>query len=618
MGERIAVFVSHRIDLPCETPQSSLYHPMRCGAVYDTGNATIPGDHTGEHISERRNSMCELTVQYWAWKNYDADYYGLCHYRRYFSFSDQLYGMQRFNVVDSDTISAAAKKYCLTDEQKMSRIITSHDAIIPTAIDIRTVLTGVPGGERFYPHSILEFWNAKVDQVDPRCVDALIRVVQEHQPEYYPALMEYLHGTTFYGGCCYIMRKELFNQLCEFQFSVLAELEKQFDMSSYTGEHTRQPAFMGEILYATFLIYLRKKEYKVREHQVVLFKRYQVAAVPTKAPAAPTKAPQVNMSKKPSIREMIRKMLRRIFPAYRVALRIEEFLHENAYGMLPGTVSPKDAGKSGKSGKPIAGVLAKTPWQKQTLTSDVGLDVACLALEIRDTHKASFSEFRNCHTGKNVVIVATGPSMRHYTQMDGMAHIGMNSAYKNDKIKLDYYFITDFENRVEMFQDLKEYDFVKFFGQYSAGIYRDRFQASEQMIFENKGRRFFQGAPSMDIHVNIEYYPLMAFYSVAFQAIHFALYTNAKRIFLVGCDCSSDGYFDGSQQIGSNPPKWVLGYQKLKTFVEHFYPETEIISVNPVGLKGLFHDVYTESYLDQHPEIDRTQCEILKPELYEE
>ena len=41
-------------------------------------------------------------------------------------------------------------------------------------------------------------------------------------------------------------------------------------------------------------------------------------------------------------------------------------------------------------------------------------------------------------------------------------------------------------------------------------------------------------------------------------------------------------------------------------------PDIEIISINPVGLKGLFHDVYTEEYLIDHPEINREEIEIFK------
>ncbi|MCL2520879.1 MAG: DUF4422 domain-containing protein, partial [Spirochaetaceae bacterium] len=84
----IKIFVSHRIDLDSEVIDNPLFVPVRCGAVYDKreNKPDIIGDDTGDNISEKRLSYNELTVMYWAWKNVKADYYGLCHYRRYFSF----------------------------------------------------------------------------------------------------------------------------------------------------------------------------------------------------------------------------------------------------------------------------------------------------------------------------------------------------------------------------------------------------------------------------------------------------------------------------------------------------------------------------------------------------
>ena len=75
----IKIFVSHRIDLDSETIDNPLYIPVRCGAVYDERqNVDMLGDDTGDNISDRKFGLCELTVQYWAWKNIRADYYGFC------------------------------------------------------------------------------------------------------------------------------------------------------------------------------------------------------------------------------------------------------------------------------------------------------------------------------------------------------------------------------------------------------------------------------------------------------------------------------------------------------------------------------------------------------------
>ncbi|WP_330684444.1 hypothetical protein, partial [Sporofaciens musculi] len=137
-----------------------------------------------------------------------------------------------------------------------------------------------------------------------------------------------------------------------------------------------------------------------------------------------------------------------------------------------------------------------------------------------------------------------------------------------------------------------------------------------------------------EIYEDITYYPLMGFYSIIFQALQFAFYTRPKKILLIGCDCSLDGHFEKTQEslvkeMHKNTEKeklltkeilvllWKEGYKRIKTFTEQFYPDVEIISVNPIGLKGMFHDMYTESYLEAHPELDRSKCDVLDAEVFE-
>ncbi len=311
-----------------------------------------------------------------------------------------------------------------------------------------------------------------------------------------------------------------------------------------------------------------------------------------------------------SLYDYIKKIMQMVMPAYRVSLRNEQYiavLNQKIDNMQQKTDELWNSVEQS-----VPSTVKKTPWGKYSMTAEYGLMLSCFAQEIYETHKAAFLEFKYCHQGRDIVVVATGPTMRYYNSIPGAVHIGMNAAYKRQDIKLDYLFVTDFANRHDFFSDLKEYDFIKFFGQYSPGIYRETFQVSEQMLRENHARKFFQGAPAEDIPLNIEYYPLMGFYTVAFQAIQFALYTNPRRIFLVGCDCTSAGYYDGTKDNVGEFASWMRGYEKLKVFAARFYPETEIISVNPVGLKGYFRDMYTSNYLFEHSELDRENCEILK------
>ena len=59
-------------------------------------------------------------------------------------------------------------------------------------------------------------------------------------------------------------------------------------------------------------------------------------------------------------------------------------------------------------------------------------------------------------------------------------------------------------------------------------------------------------------------------------------------------------YFSEDGQLWGNP---LYDWKKMKEFAELYYPDTEIISVNPVGLKGLFKDEFTETYIENKLEL---------------
>lgn len=65
--------------------------PIHVGKVlHPDVDLGIQRDDTGDNISLKNSSYCELTGMYWAWKNLrGVDVIGLCHYRRYFDFYGQ-------------------------------------------------------------------------------------------------------------------------------------------------------------------------------------------------------------------------------------------------------------------------------------------------------------------------------------------------------------------------------------------------------------------------------------------------------------------------------------------------------------------------------------------------
>ena len=127
----IKIFVSNRIDLESKAIPNDLYIPIRCGAVFDKrDNVTMLGDDTGDNISEKRVSFCELTVLYWFWKNVKADYVGLCHYRRFLSFSSKKLKEVGLKLGSLDDMSDAnLAKIGLLDKDHIKETIEQYDFI---------------------------------------------------------------------------------------------------------------------------------------------------------------------------------------------------------------------------------------------------------------------------------------------------------------------------------------------------------------------------------------------------------------------------------------------------------------------------------------------------------
>lgn len=249
-------------------------------------------------------------------------------------------------------------------------------------------------------------------------------------------------------------------------------------------------------------------------------------------------------------------------------------------------------------------------------------------ISINDLHKKTFSGYKYKYTDKTIVLVGAGPTVNYYQPLKNVINVGTNRAFLRDDIVFKYLFAIDkagletiSENYYQKFLD---YDAVKFIGDQNMGKY---FQIPESVLAKHINIYRYQTTANLipsTFTKNIDSEPLGNFASVALQAIQFILYTNPKTIYLVGIDCtaSSKQHFTGAtisnlgrnESLANNDKINIFAWKKLKEFVETYYPETEIISVNPVGLKGIFRDVYTKEYLYRHPEIDEKSVEIINTE----
>ena len=227
-------------------------------------------------------------------------------------------------------------------------------------------------------------------------------------------------------------------------------------------------------------------------------------------------------------------------------------------------------------------------------------------------HKEVFTKYRNCFKGKNVVIVGCAPSIDFYTPIENAVHIGVNRAFKKKHIKFDYLFAQD--NFQEGMQEINKYPCEKFYGYLPAERSREMNGVVSRIrpndYIESGAKKYIiedivNGHWANDLTIE----PIGDFQGTIFSALQFICYTNPQKLYIVACDCTSSVNKE-IQVLNANLSYQLKYWQSFKNFVSEVYPDLEIISINPVGLKGMFKDVYTKEYLFDHPEI-KGDLEIL-------
>ena len=213
-------------------------------------------------------------------------------------------------------------------------------------------------------------------------------------------------------------------------------------------------------------------------------------------------------------------------------------------------------------------------------------------------HPKIFTKYLNVNKNKDVVLIATGPTLNNYIPIRNCVNVGVNHAFKYNKVDLDYLFIQD--NKALTYNELKDsvnYGISKCIKFYDIISDREIERTIPKKIYENSDCNIYiverAWTPFETFNYNISILPLPSFGSIAFAALNFIAWTHPKRIFLVGCDCSAGGNFVDNKDT-SHYGYMLYGWNQAKLFLSYHYPDIEIISINPIGLKGMFKDIYSK------------------------
>lgn len=222
---------------PYWMPSDAVYMPVQVGAAgKESFDPRWQRDDEGENISNLNPYYCELTALYWAWKNLEADYIGLCHYRRYFGHR-VLYG------------SLEKKRASILARVDYEQLLTESEIIVPEKRNyyIETVYS-----QYAHAHRAGDLEDIK-GIISSRC------------PEYLPVWDKVMHSRRVHIFNMFVMSRENFHAYCQWLFPIIDGFACDFDMADPYA--ARLFGFLAERL---FNVWLARQTLRIREVPIVM------------------------------------------------------------------------------------------------------------------------------------------------------------------------------------------------------------------------------------------------------------------------------------------------------------------------------------------------------------
>lgn len=221
-----------------QMPDDEMYIPVHVGKEGKERIEEYQPDNEGENISSKNPYFCELTGLYWAWKNLDAEYIGLAHYRRHFS---------------TNKVMPKSK------EEKFQYVLNKEEA--------KSLLKGtdivVPKLRKYYIENLYSHYKNTM-YIEP--LDETRKIIEERYTQYLEEFDKLHKRTSAHMFNMFIMKKEILNDYCTWLFDILFELEKRIDVTQYDQFHAR---FFGRISELLLDVWINTNDLKYKEVKVI-------------------------------------------------------------------------------------------------------------------------------------------------------------------------------------------------------------------------------------------------------------------------------------------------------------------------------------------------------------
>ncbi len=236
---------------PYPMPEDTMYLPLHVGAEGKESIGFV-GDNTGDNMSNKNGSYCELTGLYWAWRNLDCQYLGMAHYRRHFAGSPS----RSHNTTSQPTDKL--RNVPDTVYENLGKVLTREEAQqLLTQADIL-----VPKKRNYYIETLYSHY---AHTHDASHLDMTAHIIKKLCPSYSDSFQQVIHSRGGYMFNMFVMSKTDVDEYCSWLFPILTELEKQVDTSNLSAFQGRLYGRVSEILFNVWLREKRKTGSRIKE-----------------------------------------------------------------------------------------------------------------------------------------------------------------------------------------------------------------------------------------------------------------------------------------------------------------------------------------------------------------
>ena len=251
MNKMVLLIAAHK---PYKMPEDKIYCPLHVGAEGKKDLGFLK-DNTGKNISAKNPNYCELTGMYWAWKNLKCDVIGVMHYRRYLS-TRSVDEIKKAKTIDE-------KFRLILNKKQIDSLLKKYDVLLPTT-------------KLIYKNVYTKY----AQQHYVRDLDNVREIIEKKYPKMLKAFDETMKEKKYAIGNMCVMKKKLFDEYCEWLFSVFDDLEKVTNMEGYSVLQQRLYGFLSERL---FNVWLRYKKLKIKELNLVAMEHDSISVLWHKA-----------------------------------------------------------------------------------------------------------------------------------------------------------------------------------------------------------------------------------------------------------------------------------------------------------------------------------------------